>query len=153
MRFPDEEATTGPIEDLVDLLVDDKEPSKVLKLGKNSSEKLREVISTFLKNLDVFTWKHSDMEGIDPAIMCHNLNLDSDKKPVKKKWHALDAELYQALKDEVDKLLACDFIKEPYYPSWLANPILIRKPNGKWRTYVDFTDLNKACPKDSFLLP
>ena len=39
-RSPDEEATTGPIEDLVDLLVDDKDPSKVLKLGKNLSDEL-----------------------------------------------------------------------------------------------------------------
>ena len=65
----------------------------------------------------------------------------------------MDAEWYQALKDEVDKLLTCDFIKESYYPSWLANPVLVRKPNGKWRTYVDFTNLNKAFPKDSFPLP
>ena len=51
-----EEATIGPIEDLVDLLVDDKELMKVLKLGKNLSNKLRETISTFLKeNMDVFS--------------------------------------------------------------------------------------------------
>ena len=50
-----------------DLPVDNKEPTKVLKLEKNLSEELREAISTFLKdNLDVFTWKHSDIEGIDP---------------------------------------------------------------------------------------
>ena len=49
LRFPDEEATTGPIEDLVNLPVDDKEPYKVLKLGKNLSDELREAISTFLK--------------------------------------------------------------------------------------------------------
>ena len=65
----------------------------------------------------------------------------------------MDAKRYQALKDEVDKLLAFDFIKESYYPSWLANPVIFRKPNGKWRTCVDFTDLNKAYPKDSFSLP
>ena len=64
----------------------------------------------------------------------------------------MDVEWYKALKDEVDKLLSCDFIKESYYPSWLANLALVRKPNGKWRTYVNFTDLNKACLKDSFLL-
>ena len=93
------------------------------------------------------------MEGIDPEIMCHHLNLDSDKKSVKLKRHAMDAERYQALKDEVDKLLTCDFIKESFYPSWLANPVLVKKPNGKWRTCVDFTDLKKAYPKDSFLLP
>ena len=64
--------------------MDDKEPSKVPKLEKNLFDELKEVISTFLKqNLDVFTWKHSDMEGIDPAIICHRLNLDSDRKPVK----------------------------------------------------------------------
>ena len=54
-RSSNEEATTGPIEDLVSLPVDDKEPTKVLKLRKNLFDKLREVISTFLKeNLDVF---------------------------------------------------------------------------------------------------
>ena len=54
-RSPNEDATTGPIEDLVDLPVDDKEPSKVLKLKKNLFDELREAISTFLKqNLDVF---------------------------------------------------------------------------------------------------
>ena len=65
----------------------------------------------------------------------------------------MDIERYQALKEEVDKLFSNDFIKEFFYPSWLANPVLVKKPNGKWRTYVDFTDLNKVCPKDSFELP
>ena len=65
----------------------------------------------------------------------------------------MDTERYQALKDEADKLFACDFIKEFFYVSWLANLKLVKKPNNKWRICVDFTDLNKACPKDSFLLP
>ena len=127
---------------------------KVLKLGKNMSDKLKEAISTFLKeNLDVFSWKHSDMEGIDSTGMCHRLNLDSDKNPIREKWCAIDAEQYQALKGEVDKLLACNFIKESFYPSWLANHVLVKKPNDKWRSCVDFTDLSKACLKDSFLHP
>ncbi|KAL0313369.1 UNVERIFIED_CONTAM: hypothetical protein Sradi_5736200 [Sesamum radiatum] len=36
------------------------------------------------------------------------------------------------------------------YPEWLANVVLVPKANGKWRMCVDFTDLNKACPKDSY---
>ena len=40
-----------------------------------------------------------------------------------------------------------------YYPEWLANVVLVKKANGKWRMCVDFTDLNKVCPKDSFPLP
>ena len=101
--------------------------------------------------MDVFAWAHSDMEGIDPSIMSHCLNVNPSRKPVRQKRRAMDTEHYQALKKEIDKILSNGFIKESFYPSWLANPILVKKPNGKWRTCVDFTDLNKACPKDSFL--
>ena len=45
------------------------------------------------------------------------------------------------------------FIKEVYYPNWLANVVMVKKANGKWRMFVDFTDLNKACLKDSYPLP
>ena len=54
--------------------------------------------------------------------------------------------------DEVSKLLVVDFIHEVYYLDWLANVILVKKANDKWRMFVDFTDLNKACPKDNFSL-
>ena len=57
------------------------------------------------------------MEGIDSEIMCHRLNLDSDKKLVRQKSRAIDAERYQAQKYEVNKLLTCNFIKESLYPS------------------------------------
>ena len=49
-------------------------------------------------------------------------------------------------------MLTAGFIREVYYPEWLANVVLVKKENGKWRMCVDFTDLNKACPKDSFPL-
>jgi hypothetical protein len=54
---------------------------------------------------------------------------------------------------EVDKLLTANFIREVFYPDWLANVVMVKKNTGKWRMYIDFTDLNKACPKDSFPLP
>ena len=55
--------------------------------------------------------------------------------------------------DEVNKLLAANFIQEVHYPEWLANVVMVKKANGKWRMCVDFIDLNQACPKDSFPLP
>ena len=54
--------------------------------------------------------------------------------------------------DEVNKLLAAGFIREVYHPDWQANVVLVKKANEKWRMCVDFTDLNKASPKDSFTL-
>ena len=51
------------------------------------------------------------------------------------------------------KLLTVGFIREVYYPKWLANVVMVKKSNGKWRMCVDFTDLNNACPKDNFPLP
>ena len=53
----------------------------------------------------------------------------------------------------MNKLLAANFIREVYYPEWLANIVMVKKANGKWRMCVDFTDLNNACAKDSFPLP
>ena len=50
-------------------------------------------------------------------------------------------------------MLTAGFICEVYYLEWLANVVLVKKANGKLRMCVDFTDLNKACPKDSFPLP
>ena len=50
-------------------------------------------------------------------------------------------------------MLEADFIREVYYPNWLANIVMVKKANEKWRMCVDFMDLNKACPKNSYPLP
>ena len=44
-------------------------------------------------------------------------------------------------------------IKEVFYPEWLANTVVVKKKSGKWQVYVDFTNLNKACPKNPFPMP
>jgi len=49
--------------------------------------------------------------------------------------------------------LATGFIWEVYYLEWLANVVMVKKSNRKWHMCVDFTDLNRTCPKDSFPLP
>lgn len=51
------------------------------------------------------------------------------------------------------KLLEVGHISEIQYPEWLANMVLVKKANGRWKICVDFIDLNKACPKDSYPLP
>ncbi|KAG7533238.1 Reverse transcriptase domain [Arabidopsis thaliana x Arabidopsis arenosa] len=105
------------------------------------------------KNKTSFAWSAADMPGIDPSIICHKLNVDPSFKPVKQKRRKLGVERAKAVNDEVDKLLKIGSIREVQYPEWVANTVVVKKKNGKDRVCIDFTDLNKACPKDSFPLP
>ncbi|KAM6575031.1 hypothetical protein CsatA_023358 [Cannabis sativa] len=100
-----------------------------------------------------FARSHGDMIGIDPKIIFHHLNVNPNYLAKRQKRMPLEFERKGALKQEVDKLLVNSFIREVFYPSWIANPVLIAKPNGIRRTCIDFSDLNKACPKDCFPLP
>jgi hypothetical protein len=139
-------------EDLVEVAID--VPDRIVKIGSQLSEELKTELSEFLKkNVDVFAWSHEDMPGIDPAIISHKLNIEPAAKPVKQKKRNFAPEGNRAIAEEVDKLMEADFIREVHYPDWLANVVMVKKSTGKWRMCVDFTDLNKACPKDSFPLP
>ncbi|KAJ8648928.1 hypothetical protein MRB53_001951 [Persea americana] len=93
-----------------------------------------------------------EMPGIDLAIMCHKLNVDPNYKPVIQKARRTGVPQAEAVKEEVEKLLEAQVIKEVHYLQWLANTVVVKKKTGKWRVCVDFTDLNTACPKDSFPL-
>jgi hypothetical protein len=94
-----------------------------------------------------------DMPGVPRHLIKHSLNVSKTVKPIKQKlrWFARDKK--EAIRAEVTWLLADGFIKEVYHPEWLANPVLVRKKNNEWRICVDYTDLNKHCPKDPFGLP
>nr|GEZ28489.1 reverse transcriptase domain-containing protein [Tanacetum cinerariifolium] len=59
----------------------------------------------------------------------------------------------KAISKEVKKLVEADILKEVHYHSWLSNPVMVKKHDDSWRMYVDFKDLNKACPKDGYPLP
>jgi hypothetical protein len=73
-------------------------------------------------------------------------------KPRKQRLHEMSNEEVAAAKARVQRMLDVGFIRAVHYPSWLANVVMVKKKNGKWRMCTDFTDLNKCCPKDDFLL-
>ncbi|KAK0587568.1 hypothetical protein LWI29_025014 [Acer saccharum] len=94
-----------------------------------------------------------DMPGIDTKVISHYLSIDLGFRPVVQKRRLFNPERSIAIKKEVEKLLSVGSIREVKYPEWVANVVLVKKRNNQWRMCVDFTDLNKACPKDSFPLP
>ena len=93
------------------------------------------------------------MPGIPWEVTEHALCLISGSKPSKQRLHHFNNERHRAIGVEITKLLAARFIKEVFHSDWLAYPVLVKKKTEKWRMCIDYTGLNKACPKDHFPLP
>nr|CAN79683.1 hypothetical protein VITISV_011289 [Vitis vinifera] len=93
------------------------------------------------------------MKGIHPSIASHRLNVFSAARPVRQRIRRFHPDRQRVIRNEIDKLLEAGFIREVSYPDWLANVVVVPKKEGKWRVCVDYTNLNNACPKDSFPLP
>ena len=142
-----------PSEELEPVSLDDN-PEHLAYIGSKLAEDLKGLLTQFLRqNKDVFAWKQADMGGINPAVITHRLNVSSSFKPNKQKRRSFSPERQKAINEEVGKLLQAGAIREVEYPEWLANVVLVKKANGKWRLCIYFTDINKACPKDNFPLP
>jgi ribonuclease HI len=104
-------------------------------------------------NAEIFAWSPSDMPGIPRDVAEHSLDIRAGARPVKQPMRRFDEEKRRAIGEEVHNLMAAGFIKEVFHPEWLANPVLVKKKGGKWRMCVDYTSLNKACPKVPYPLP
>ena len=98
-------------------------------------------------NAEVFAWSPSDMPGIPRDVAEYSLDIQAGARPVKQHLRRFNEEKRRAIGEEIHKLMAAGFIKQVFHPEWLANPMLVKKKGGKWRMCVDYTGLNKACPK------
>ena len=154
MTIEEHRTTTELVEKLKEVFLDDSNHKRTTKIGTLASPTVRQELIAFLRsNQDVFAWIHKDIPEIDPSVIEHRLNVSPSFPPIRQKKQVFTPELDQAIVEEVRKLLEASFIREVYYPDWLANVEMVKKASGKWRMSVDFTDLNKACPKDSYPLP
>jgi hypothetical protein len=109
------------------------------------------VLIDFLRaNTDIFAWSPSGMPGILREVVEHSLDILLHSRAVQQWLWCFDEERCRAIGVDLRKLLEAGFIKEVFHPTWLAIPVLVKKKNGKWRMFVDYTGLNKACPKVPF---
>ena len=81
------------------------------------------------------------MPRIDRKIIQHCLNVNLECKPIQQKQRIFAPEPNKAVIEEVEKLLKANLIREVFYLDWLANVVMVKKSNGKWRMCIDFTDL------------
>ncbi|KAK1627811.1 hypothetical protein QYE76_002126 [Lolium multiflorum] len=92
----------------------------------------------------------------------HSLNVRKDAKPVRQPLRRFAEDRRKIIGEEVTKLLVAGFIVEVTHTEWLANPVMVEKKKDEnleaqapkvWRMCIDYTNLNKACPRDPFPLP
>ena len=153
MSPPDTIAEEAKCEDLEKVIIGD-DSEKFFLVGAQLPLQEREELIEFLKrNIDIFAWVACDAPGIDPAFIYHHLNVNPSITPKKQPPRRPSREHADAIKDEVAKFKHAGAVKEVFYPKWLANTIVIKKKSEKWKVCVNFTDLNKACPKDPFPMP
>ena len=154
MNIEEQQMVAEPVERLEEIPLNDSRLDWTTRIGTLSSLTVHQELATFLRmNQDVFAWSHEDMPGIDPSVMVHKLNVSPSFPPICQKKRVFAQERDREIAEKVVKLQETGFIKEVYYPDWLANVVMVKKVNEKWRMCVDFTDLNKACPKDSYPFP
>jgi hypothetical protein len=111
------------------------------------------LIRFLFNNKDVFAWSANDLCGVNRDVIEHSLNVDPSFRLRKQRLWKMSDDKAKVAQNEVKRLLSAGVIREVKYPEWLANTVMVKKANGKWRMCIDFTDLNKACPKDEFPLP
>jgi hypothetical protein len=136
------------------VLLDEMVWDQAVVIGSDLLSSEGEALIQFLqKNRDVFAWSAKDLTGVDRNFIEHKLNIDASVKPRRQKIRKMSDDKVVAVKSEVPRLLDANVIRRVMYLKWLVNTMPVKKKNGKWRMCIDFTDLNKATPKDNYPLP
>jgi hypothetical protein len=134
------------------LLCEDITEQKVLFGSQLSEEQEKALLKFLFNNKDVFVWSANDLCGVNRDVIEHSLNVYPTVRPRKQKLWKMSDDKSEGARNKVKRLNA-GVIREVTYPEWLANTVMVKKTNGKWRMCIDFTDLKKACLKDEFPLP
>ncbi|GJQ93086.1 reverse transcriptase domain-containing protein [Tanacetum coccineum] len=148
---PEEGNDTEVIEHVI---VSNAYPEQPLQIAANLPKMLKEKLCEFLRlNQDIFAWKPAYMTGIPQELVEHKLNIHPRTFLVWQKKKIIGRERSEAITAEVSKLVEARILKAVFFPEWVSNPVMVKKTDGTWRMCIDFTSLNKACPKDSYPLP
>lgn len=101
-------------------------PDRTLKIGSVLNSEIKDALIKLLREFeDVFAYTVEEMLGIDHEVAVHRLNIEPGQKPIRQKKRHLGPARNQAVDQEVQKLLKSKFIRETYYPGWVANVVMV----------------------------
>jgi hypothetical protein len=119
------------------LLCQDIAEQRVL-LGSQLSDEQEKTLLRFLcNNKHVFAWSANDLCGVNRDVIEHSLNVDPSLRPRKQRIRKMSEDKAEGARNEVKRLLSANVIREVKYPECLANTIMVKKANGKWRMCID----------------
>ena len=95
------------------------------------------VLLFLIQNVDVFAWSPFEVPGVDLEFIVYKLNVDPSFPPKKQKSRRSAKEHVEAMRSKVRWLWEAIAIREAFFPNWLANTMVVKKKNGKWRVCVD----------------
>lgn len=132
INLPQQEAVRPQSADQIqDFVLDPARPERVIKVGCLPDEQLGASIRDLLREYqDVFAFQVEEMPGIDPCVAVYQLNVDPSVKPVRQKKRNHGEARDKAAAEELKKLLNAGYIRQCFYPEWVANVVLVPKPNG-----------------------
>ncbi|GJY36872.1 reverse transcriptase domain-containing protein [Tanacetum coccineum] len=143
------------------VVINNKYPEQIATIKKQLPEHFKGRLRDLLRsNADVFAWTHANLTGIPRTITVkgkpfnteYKLNKYSHVKPIKQKRRGLGPDRSTTACKEVEEIMKAGILQKVKHHTWVANPDMVKKSDGVWRMCVDFTDINKACPKDNYPL-
>ena len=113
-----------------------------------------ELINLLKEYKDCFAWDYSEMPGLSRDLVEYRLPIIASFRPYKQPARRFNPSIYDRIKEEINRLLDASFIRSCHYADWISNIVPVeKKDSGKIRVYNDFSDLNKANPKDEYPMP
>ncbi|GKG07372.1 hypothetical protein Tco_0330341, partial [Tanacetum coccineum] len=135
------------------ILVNPSFPDQIVTIGGGLSPACKNQLKTLLtNNMEVFAWEPADMTGVPRRIIEHSLNVNPSLEPFCQKRRTFSPEKSEAVTNEVAEWVRAGIVRPIKYPTYISNPVLVKKCDGSWRMCINFKNLNTACPKDYYPL-
>ncbi|GJT68399.1 reverse transcriptase domain-containing protein [Tanacetum coccineum] len=144
----------GEVAATKEVLVNPSFPDQQVTIGGGLSKACRDQLKCLLKdNMGVFAWEPSDMTSVPRWVIEHMLNVNPSLDPVCQKRRTFSMEKSGMVTNKVADWVKAGIVRPVRYPTYISNPVLVKKGDGTWRMCIDFKILNSACPKDYYPLP
>ncbi|KAI3794810.1 hypothetical protein L1987_37449 [Smallanthus sonchifolius] len=115
---------------------------QIITIGHTLSTQGRDHLKQLLRNnFDIFAWKPEDMKGVLRELAEHRLHVYKSADPVVLKRRKMGPDRSREDVDQVRDLVNAGILREVHYPTWVANPVMVKKGNDTWRMCIDYKNL------------